>query len=332
MPGNSGVLADVAGAILDGTPIDWASAESSAEEIDRALLEPLRVVAAVADLHRRLPSRPGNSPAPGQSDGPDPIVRQEHWGHLRVLERVGRGTFGRVYRAWDTRLDREVALKLLPAGPAASDARATSIIEEGRLLARVRHPNVVSIYGAERIGEHIGLWMEFVDGHTLEQLLEQGRVFDQKEAVAIGIQLCQAVAAVHQAGLLHRDIKAHNVMLTNENRVVLMDFGTGRALGDGPAASIAGTPLYLAPEVLAGSETTVASDIYGIGVLLYHLLTGVYPVQASNIADLRSAHERGDRVDLAAMRPDLTVEAGAHHPARDRSAACASSTQCGDTR
>ena len=153
-----------------------------------------------------------------------------------MLERVGRGTFGRVYRAWDTRLDREVALKLLPAGPAASDARATSIIEEVVCWLAFAIPTWSASTAPSASANISDSGWSSCDGHTLEQLLEQGRVFDQKEAVAIGIQLCQAVAAVHQAGLLHRDIKAHNVMLTNENRVVLMDFGTGRALGDGPAA------------------------------------------------------------------------------------------------
>src|SRR5207237_9309532 len=101
----------------------------------------------------------------------------EHWGRLRVLGRVGRGAVGEVCRAWDTRVDREVALKLLPADRAAGDGPASSIIQEGRLLARVRHPNVVTIYGAEQIGGRIGLWMEFVRGRTLEQIVDNGKAF-----------------------------------------------------------------------------------------------------------------------------------------------------------
>ena len=99
----------------------------------------------------------------------------EIWGHLRVLARVGRGAFGEVFRAWDTRLDREVALKLLPADESDARALATSIIDEGRLLARVRHPNVATIYGADRIGDCVGLWMEFVNGRTLEEILQRER-------------------------------------------------------------------------------------------------------------------------------------------------------------
>ena len=101
--------------------------------------------------------------------------RAVQWGHLRLVEKIGRGAFGDVYRAWDTRLDREVALKLLPAGPPPAIAGVCNH-PQGRLLARVRHPNVVTIYGAEQIADRIGLWMEFVRGNTLEQILDHRKV------------------------------------------------------------------------------------------------------------------------------------------------------------
>jgi eukaryotic-like serine/threonine-protein kinase len=173
------------------------------------------------------------------------------------------------------------------------------------LLAQVRHPNVVTIHGAERIGGQVGLWMELVEGRTLEQILEQGRNFTVTEAVEIGIQLGGAIAAVHDAGLLHRDIKSHNVMLADDGRLVLMDFGTGRELGDNFAAGLAGTPLYLAPELLSGQAPTVCSDIYSLGVLLYHLLTGSYPVRAHSLRELHLAHERRERTDVRSARPDV---------------------------
>ena len=207
-----------------------------------------------------------------------------------------------MYRAWDTRLDREVALKLIDVDPAVSDGSSSSIIHEGRLLARVRHPNVVTIYGAEQIGARIGLWMEFVRGRTLKQIVDDGRVFSEAEAVAIGIDVAHAVAAVHSAGVLHRDIKAQNVMLADDGRAVLMDFGTGRELADNFSSDVAGTPLYLAPEILAGGDATVQSDIYSLGVLLYYLVTGSYPVRAETLSDLRLAHQRNERVSIRTAR------------------------------
>ena len=299
MADREGLVPDLAGAVLDGTPIDWAAAESSADESNRPLLAELRVLAALADLHRRPPLH-AEPDAPAATDDRGEVL--QHWGHLRVLERIGCGAFGEVYRAWDTRLDREVALKLLPADRGAGDGPASSIIQEGRLLARVRHPNVATIYGAEQIGTRIGLWMEFIRGHTLKQIVDGGKVFSGAEASEIGVELCQAVAAVHSAGLLHRDIKAQNVMLAENGRAVLMDFGTGRELADNYTSDLAGTPLSLAPEILQGREATVQSDIYSVGVLLYHVVTGSYPVRAQSLGDVRLAHERGERTDIRKAR------------------------------
>jgi serine/threonine-protein kinase len=268
--------------------------QSTANEAERPLVEELRVLAALAHVHRQQRVHFGSAHPP------------ETWGHIRVLEPLGSGAFGRVYRAWDSRLDREVALKLLPAQPDGGDARASSIIDEGRLLARVRHQNVVTIYGADRIGDTIGLWMELVDGETVEQRLARGSPLTPAAVIDIGVQICEAVSAVHKAGLLHRDIKAQNVMLSNDGRVVLMDFGTGWDTGDsGIAGSLAGTPLYLAPELLREGKATVQSDVYSVGVLLYRMLTGTYPVHARSLSELRVAHERLERGETAAARRDI---------------------------
>jgi serine/threonine-protein kinase len=267
---------DVAGAILDGTPVDWAGVESAAAAADQPLVEQLKTLAALRSVRQ-------SSDMPG---GPATVS----WGHLRVFERIGHGAFGDVHRAWDTRLDREVALKLLPPESDDADAPGSSVIEEGRLLARIRHPNVVTIYGAERIDGRVGLWMELVKGRTLEQALQDGTTFTSREVAHIGVELGRAVGAVHAAGLVHRDIKAQNVMVEDTGRLVLMDFGTGRELEGASDANVAGTPLYLAPEVLAGGTADARSDVYSIGVVLYHLLTGSYPVEGRDLADLRRAH------------------------------------------
>jgi TolB-like protein/Flp pilus assembly protein TadD len=227
-------------------------------------------------------------------------------------------------------LDREVALKLLPSDSVPTDSPGSSIIEEGRLLARVRHPNVVTIYGAERIDGRIGLWMEFVKGRTLEGALRDGKTFTAKEVISIGVELCRAVSAVHAAGLLHRDIKAQNVMVADDRGLVLMDFGTGRQLDGTSDTNIAGTPLYLAPEVLFGATPTARSDVYSVGVVIYYLLTGSYPVQGCDLADLRRAHAARERGDLRASCPEIPhrlarVIARALDPIQDRRYASAHS-------
>ena len=160
--------------------------------------------------------------------------------------------------------------------------------------------------------------MELVRGRTLEQILKEGTTFSAAEATRIGIDICRAVSAVHGAGLLHRDIKAHNVMLADDGRVVLMDFGTGQEIQAGSSIELAGTPVYLAPEVLAGSPATIQSDIYSLGVLLYHLVTRSYPVNARTTDDVRRAHERNERVPVRRSRPDVrpalarVIERAAH--------------------
>ena len=288
MPPDDALIDRLAAAILDGTPVDWQAAESSSAAT-RRLVEQLKVLATVAEVHLGAPA----------------VSVEERWGHLRLVERIGRGSFGEVYRAWDSRLDREVALKLLPAGGASEGGRASEVMHEGRLLARVRHPNVVTIYGAEQISDRIGLWMELVGGRTLEQILQENSALGVDDAVAIGLELCGAVAAVHRAGLLHRDIKTDNVMRADDGRIVLMDFGTGRELGDGAGSDLAGTPLYLAPEVLEGRPATVQSDIYSLGVLIYRLVSGAYPVRAETVREVRGAHARRERVPIRAVRPDV---------------------------
>ena len=158
---------DVAGAVLDGDSVNWADVEARADATAASVVKHLAVLSLVAAVHRQ-----SGSDAPRRREHELPI---ETWGHLRLLERIGRGAFGEVYRAWDTRLDREVALKLLSA-PAAS-GRVSTIIEEGRLLARVRHPGVVTIHGAEQIGDRVGLWMDSSADSRSKRSLQDGNIF-----------------------------------------------------------------------------------------------------------------------------------------------------------
>ena len=150
--------------------------------------------------------------------------------------------------------------------------------------------------------------MEFVRGLTLEQMLVSHGPFSAGEAGLVGYELCGALSAVHHAGLVHRDVKAQNVMREEGGRLVLMDFGAGQKRSEPGTVGgrVVGTPLYLAPEVLTGTEATIASDIYSLGVLLYHLVTNDFPVRAATFVDMVSAHARGEVTPLQDARPHLS--------------------------
>src|SRR5215831_15936255 len=231
----------------------------------RSGAQSIRTTLSQLATRRKEPGPPplpaGRPPAP---DGP-------RWGPLVLLDRVGEGAFGEVYRAWDVTLEREVALKLMRA--AEEDP---SLLQEARMLARLRHPNIVTVYGADRQEGRSGVWMDFIEGDTLAALVEERGSFGAREALLLGVDVCRALAAAHQRGLLHRDIKAQNVMRERGGRIVLMDFGLGHESG-GVAADFGGTPLYMAPELFNGGPPTVHSDLYAVGVLLFHLVTGEYP-------------------------------------------------------
>jgi serine/threonine-protein kinase len=227
----------------------------------------------------------------------DPEADVRRWGPLTILGPIGEGRFGQVFRAWDARLHRQVALKVLHAPAPEASASPSHAIDEARLLARVRHPNVLTIYGAEALDGQVGIWTEFIEGRTLEEVLAERGPLPPDEVAAIGVDLCRALTAVHDAGLLHRDIKAQNVMRETGGRIVLMDFGTGHDLEvvAPRAGDMSGTPLYLAPEIFAGGTATVVSDIYALAVLLHRLLTGRYPVEGRTLDDVRAGHIAGSR-------------------------------------
>ncbi len=281
-------LLSAAARICDGMPVDWRRVrELLANPALETIAHELESIEHLARASREAP------PA---------------WGRFRIVEELGRGVFGTVYRAVDSTLQIEVALKIVRPRPGVP-FNYERVLQEARRLARVSHPGVVRVFAVERIGDEVGLSMELVEGKTLDAIVrDQGR-FSASEASIIGMDLCRALAAVHGAGLLHGDIKAHNVMRANGGRTVLMDFGAGRELSIEPVApgsDFAGTPIYLAPEVFAGANRTPSSDIYSLGVLLYFLVAGSYPVEGGTRSEIGRFHDqRSSRRPLRDVRPDL---------------------------
>jgi tetratricopeptide (TPR) repeat protein len=294
-------IGDIIRAIASGGSVEWDLVElPSAEASLQGLLQQLRLISRIAEVHG-MPSRAELDEALDQ----DPDNRLKQWGPLTVLEPVGQGSHGHVYRAWDARLEREVALKLLPI-EASEDEPSASVIAEARLLARVRHPNVAAVYGADRIEGRTGMWIEFVNGRDLEDVVQEDGPLSTLRVCEIGRQLSDALAAVHEAGLLHRDIKARNVMCEPDGRLVLTDFGAGRTVqSEQTGTDLVGTPMYLAPEIFDGRPATTRSDIYSLGVLLYHLLTARYPITGRTVRDIHDGHRSGRRATLRDARPDL---------------------------
>jgi len=303
-------LLRVASSISDGTAVDWARLQSPADVHASVVLREMALLERIASFHRtgeESAAATNEQLAPhAESAGAAGAAGQHTWGHFHLLDKIGEGTFGVVYRARDTKLESEVALKLLQPTDNAS-----SVLNEARRLARVQHPNVVKVYGTDQIDGRVGIWMEFVKGSTLANLLRTQGPFGAREAAGIGVDLCRALAAVHGAGLMHGDVKAHNVMREAGGRTVLMDFGTGKDLGSDHQVAeqgsddFAGTPLYVAPEVFEGQPRTKLSEIYSLGVLLYHLVTNEYPVEGRSRSEVEQAHKRHERKRLRDARPDL---------------------------
>jgi eukaryotic-like serine/threonine-protein kinase len=301
-------LLSVAGAVAEQAPVSWDDeARDQADEESLSILRGLQELAGIIAAHRHVDSE-CDTTAPRQSTIGAGVQAPPRWRHLIILDKIGEGSFGTVYRAYDSQLAVDVALKLLSRSQKTRMTSPDRLLNEAQLLARVRHQNVVTVYGADDTEDYVGLWMEFIKGRTLAELLRTQGTFGAHEAALIGRDLCRAVSAVHLAGILHGDIKAHNVMRQEGGRIVLMDFGAGHVFIDERSRAprnVIGTPSYLAPEVLEGKPPTTSSDIYALGVLLYHLATGSYPVSRESLTGIVQAHKSGERRHLRDVRPDL---------------------------
>jgi len=236
------------------------------------------------------PPRPepaATAPSPASSRFTPPEVEElaKRFPLLEILELLGKGGMGAVYKARQPGLDRLVAIKILPAEIGHDPAFAERFAREARALARLNHPNIVAIYD---FGQTDGLYffvMEYVDGVNLRQAMQAGRVMPQS-ALAIVPQICDALQFAHDEGIVHRDIKPENILIDKRGRVKIADFGLAKLLGLDQAdhaltqtRQVMGTLRYMAPEQMEGShEVDHRADIYSLGVVFYELLTGELPI------------------------------------------------------
>ena len=210
----------------------------------------------------------------------DPLAGRLLDGRYQVEALVALGGMATVYRAIDTRLDRRVALKVMHADLARDEDFVNRFIGEAKSVARLPHPNVVSVYDQGRDGPYLYLAMEYLPGRTLRDLLSERGRFPPREALSIMVPLLSGLAAAHTAGIVHRDVKPENVLIAPDGHLKVVDFGLARALSVSSQTRtgvIIGTVAYLAPEQVRGTGTDARTDVYAAGVVLFELLTGIKP-------------------------------------------------------
>ncbi|MCX5858393.1 MAG: protein kinase [Proteobacteria bacterium] len=202
-----------------------------------------------------------------------------------VIEELGRGGMGVVYKARDTLLDRVIALKVLPHGLRDSETAIKNFLREAKAAAALNHPNIVTIYDAGQEGGVFYIVMEYIQGQTVKEILLQSRLIPLPALVLISGQVCRGLAYAHENKIVHLDIKTSNVMWTEKKIAKIMDFGLAKALRDARNLQtvVGGTPFYMSPEQTLGEEVDQRSDIYSLGVMLFEMATGLLPFREGDV-------------------------------------------------
>ena len=257
----------------------------------------------VRAVHEQLGGRQQAAPT---SEGERFLPGARLGGRFRIVEFLGRGGMGEVYRADDLKLGQSVALKFLPPEVEHDDAALARLANEVRMALKVSHPNVTRVHDIAELGGRHFISMEFVDGEDLSSLLRRIGRLPRDKAVEVARQLCSGLAAAHDQGVLHRDLKPANVMLDGRGRVKITDFGLAVLdRGDRGDDVRAGTPQYMAPEQWASQEVSQRSDLYSLGLILYELFTGRAAFAGMTPIEIAEQH-RSDSSPLA--RPSTLVE------------------------
>jgi eukaryotic-like serine/threonine-protein kinase len=237
--------------------------------------------------------------------------------HYRIIAAIGAGGMGEVYRATDTKLGRDVALKVLPSEMARDPERLARFQREARAVAALNHPHIVTLHSVEEADGLHFLTMELVEGRSLDRLIPEGGL-PAERIREIATALADALAAAHEKGIVHRDLKPANVMITGDGRVKVLDFGLAKetqaaspsaatltSAGHTAAGMVMGTPAYMSPEQIAGREIDHRTDIFSLGILLYEMSTGQRPFQGRSSAELSSSILRDTPPAITETRADL---------------------------
>ena len=249
----------------------------------------------------------------------------ETLGHYRIEAKLGEGGMGLVYRAFDTHLDRPVAIKILRADATTSPERKRRFVQEAKAASALNHPNIIHIYDISLSGDTDFIAMEFVAGKTLQQLIGKNGL-PLRDTLKYSIQIADALARAHSAGIVHRDLKPANIIIAEDGRVKLLDFGLAKLTEksvDSEAAtatmtaeeapqteegSIVGTVAYMSPEQVEGRKVDARSDIFSFGSVLYEMVTGRRPFEGATRISTLSAILHEEPQPLGDLAPDLPAE------------------------
>ena len=233
-------------------------------------------------------------------------------GKYRVMERLGRGGMAEVYKAYHPHLDRYVALKVLHGYLTEGGDFMERFNREAKAVANLRHSNIVQVFDFDIEDETPYMVMEFIDGETLKATMDhfakQGKTMPLAEAIEIFRQVALALAYAHEQGLYHRDIKPSNVMVGEDGKVYLTDFGIARIVSDTQftaSGALLGTPAYMAPEQALGEKLTAACDIYSLGIVLYELITGQVPFDSDTPMAVIQKHLNSPLPMPSTIRADI---------------------------
>src|SRR5713101_7797746 len=235
-------------------------------------------------------------------------------GNYKIIQKIGAGGQGTVYKATDQKLGRTVVVKVLPAELTVKEANLKRFEREARLASSLDHPNICTIFDMDEANGLHFIAMQYVEGKNVRQLVN-GRPLELESALRIAIQVTDALAVAHARGIIHRDIKSGNVMVTDSGQVKILDFGLAKLLDESEAASSGihqteltevgvpyGTATYAAPEQAKGDKVDARADIFSTGVLLYEMLTGTWPFRGKSTVDVRHDQPK----TLVEMRPGAT--------------------------
>src|SRR5512132_2487750 len=227
----------------------------------------------------------------------------------QLLERLGRGGMSDVFRARDLMLERYVAIKVLGEQYSNDESFQKRLRQEARAAANLSHPNIVTVHDFGFDQNQLYIVMEHVPGKDLKTLLRQRGRYSVEEAIPLMVQACAGIGYAHRAGLVHCDIKPHNMIVTPDARLKVTDFGIARALStilpDERADVVWGSPQYFSPEQAVGEAPSPASDVYSLGIVLYEALTGALPFTAPTSEELALLHLQADPIPLHEYVPDI---------------------------